>query len=181
VEWYYLSGGKQLGPVSAAQLKELAAGGRLQPTDMIWKEGLPQWIAANSVKGLFGGSSSISQRPASSPARGPAAQEEVDPRKAFVFTGTAGGFFKTVLLCWLLSIFTLQIGTPWAVCMYHRWKCDNTFVKGRRLRFDGSGLHLLGKMIVWGFFYIITFTIYIFWIIPKWHRWLYENTNFADS
>lgn len=40
--WYYTHGGKTLGPVTAAQLRQLAAAGQLEPTDLIWPEGRQQ-------------------------------------------------------------------------------------------------------------------------------------------
>ena len=51
--WYYAAGEQKLGPYSASQLRQLAATGQLRPTDMVWKEGMKQWAAAGSVKGLF--------------------------------------------------------------------------------------------------------------------------------
>ncbi len=51
--WYYTEQGQRLGPVSSTQLKQLAASGRLQPSDMLWKEGMAQWAAASQVNGLF--------------------------------------------------------------------------------------------------------------------------------
>lgn len=52
-QWYYRKDGQKLGPVSSRQLKELAASGQLQPTDMIWREKLPKWAEARKVQGLF--------------------------------------------------------------------------------------------------------------------------------
>jgi uncharacterized protein DUF4339 len=52
-EYYYSQAGQRCGPVLGEQLKQLAASGQLQPTDLIWKEGMPGWIAAAKVKGLF--------------------------------------------------------------------------------------------------------------------------------
>jgi hypothetical protein len=52
-EWYYTRQGQQQGPVAAAQLKQLAAAGQLLPTDLVWKEGLANWVAASSARGLF--------------------------------------------------------------------------------------------------------------------------------
>ena len=52
-EWYYQQNGQKHGPVSGASLKQLAAAGKLQPTDLIWKEGMAKWLPAQSVKGLF--------------------------------------------------------------------------------------------------------------------------------
>src|SRR4051794_22211267 len=51
--FWYESNGEQKGPITAAQLKGLAVSGELRPTDMIWKEGAPDWMTAGSVKGLF--------------------------------------------------------------------------------------------------------------------------------
>jgi hypothetical protein len=54
-EWYYtLNGEQQPAPASAAQLKQLATNGVLQPTDLVWQEGMANWAPASSVKGLFG-------------------------------------------------------------------------------------------------------------------------------
>src|SRR5438552_2345764 len=51
--WYYTSQGKQMEPVTEADLKRLASSGLLRPTDLVWQEGMPDWIRASSAKGLF--------------------------------------------------------------------------------------------------------------------------------
>jgi hypothetical protein len=51
--WYYAQNGQQTGPVSSEQLQQLARSGRICDTDLVWREGLPQWIQARSVGGLF--------------------------------------------------------------------------------------------------------------------------------
>lgn len=51
--WFYKTDGQQKGPVSSNQLKQLAAAGRLKPTDLIKKENMSDWVAASRVKGLF--------------------------------------------------------------------------------------------------------------------------------
>jgi hypothetical protein len=53
LEWYYQQNGQKHGPISGASLKQLAAAGKLQPTDHVWKEGMTKWLPARSVKGLF--------------------------------------------------------------------------------------------------------------------------------
>ena len=52
-QWYYSKNNQRQGPVSSEQLKQLAATGQLQPSDLVWKEGMAQWAAASSIKGLF--------------------------------------------------------------------------------------------------------------------------------
>src|ERR1043166_5203881 len=51
--WYYTNEGKQMDPVSMKELKRLVGDGTLKPTDMVWKEGMPRWIRASSMKELF--------------------------------------------------------------------------------------------------------------------------------
>lgn len=51
--WYYTRGGKQMDPVSMAELRQLAAQGYLKPNDMVWREGMPQWILASAADGIF--------------------------------------------------------------------------------------------------------------------------------
>lgn len=53
IEWYYAHGNEQAGPVPSAELKELAAAGELLPDDLVWREGMDQWVTARNVKGLF--------------------------------------------------------------------------------------------------------------------------------
>lgn len=64
-EWHYSKNGKRFGPVSGQQLKELAAKGELGPADLVWKEGMPQWVPASKIKGLMPGSSAVTNKPAS--------------------------------------------------------------------------------------------------------------------
>ncbi len=51
-EWHYNTGGERHGPVSVMQLKQLARNGELQPSDLLWKKGLADWVPASKVKGL---------------------------------------------------------------------------------------------------------------------------------
>lgn len=52
-EWYFTIGGRQTGPVSTAQLKQLASSGQLSRTDMVWKYGMLDWLPAGNLTGLF--------------------------------------------------------------------------------------------------------------------------------
>lgn len=73
--WYYAQDGQRLGPVSSRQLKQLAVGGRLRPTDLVWKAGMSDWAPAVKLKGLF---------PQADPAHAPATPDvEVKPLTPF--------------------------------------------------------------------------------------------------
>lgn len=52
--WFYSKDGKsKVGPVSAAELQALAQADELRPADMVWREGMPKWVPAEKIKGLF--------------------------------------------------------------------------------------------------------------------------------
>jgi hypothetical protein len=75
-DWYYTQNGQPAqAPVSAAQLKQLAAAGQLQPTDLVWQEGMANWAPASSIKGLFGGPIKEAPSPAA-----PTNAEKLAPR-----------------------------------------------------------------------------------------------------
>lgn len=51
--WYYAHDDNRLGPFSGRQLKDLADSGQLLPTDMVWKAGIEQGVAASRVRNLY--------------------------------------------------------------------------------------------------------------------------------
>jgi hypothetical protein len=72
-EWYYTLNGQQVPtPASPAILKQLAAAGQLQPTDLVWQEGMPNWLPASTIKGLFAPKSGPFETPAPSDKTAPA-------------------------------------------------------------------------------------------------------------
>jgi hypothetical protein len=54
--WYYAKSGQQHGPVSESELRRLAEAGQLRQRDLVWKEGMEQWLEAENVPELFAGS-----------------------------------------------------------------------------------------------------------------------------
>jgi TM2 domain-containing membrane protein YozV len=52
-EWYYSHDGERHGPISTDQLKDLAAAGKLGPGDLVWKEGMDNWVPAGKLKNLL--------------------------------------------------------------------------------------------------------------------------------
>lgn len=57
--WYVGRGGQRRGPVSWADLQGLAAGGKILPTDLVWREGMADWVAASTIAGLFAPAPSV--------------------------------------------------------------------------------------------------------------------------
>ena len=52
-QWFYARNGQRHGPVNSAQLTALAKSGQLSPADLIWKEGMTQWVPAGNSPQLF--------------------------------------------------------------------------------------------------------------------------------
>jgi uncharacterized membrane protein YjgN (DUF898 family) len=77
----------------------------------------------------------------------------------------------------LIIIFTLGIGTPWAVCLAESWRVKHTIIDGRQLVFDGTGGQLFGNFIKWFLLTIITFGIYGFWLSIKMQQWVTKHTH----
>jgi hypothetical protein len=53
VEWFYTTNKQQMGPVSWDELRELANVGILKPHDMVWADGMDEWVKAINQGGLF--------------------------------------------------------------------------------------------------------------------------------
>ncbi len=51
--WYYLKQGQRHGPTSDRELLRLIEAGQLRPSDLVWRQGLPEWVRADSVEELF--------------------------------------------------------------------------------------------------------------------------------
>ena len=100
--------------------------------------------------------------------------------KPFKFNEDVGGLFINVLIAYVTILFTLGIGTPWAICRLERWKADNTTIEGRKIKFTGEGSDLLGKFIIGYILTLITLGIYGFWFANTLQKFMIENTEFAD-
>lgn len=51
-QWYYSKGGEQKGPVEQQELQRLLSTGEVQPTDLVWRDGMANWQAASQVSEL---------------------------------------------------------------------------------------------------------------------------------
>jgi hypothetical protein len=52
-QWHYNKKGQQSGPVSTTELKSLVLKGEITQTDMVWKDGMEDWVSAEKINELF--------------------------------------------------------------------------------------------------------------------------------
>ncbi len=82
--WFYTRASKRFGPVSAAELKQLADHGELAAEELVWREGMEQWVPARRVKGLFDQEepAAAKEEPSSLPGPGKAEPEDLPSEAA---------------------------------------------------------------------------------------------------
>jgi hypothetical protein len=83
VQWYLARDGQQFGPISEAELAKFIELGHLQPNDLLWREGFPDWRPAMVV---FPPRAQAAMRPtgpaAAAPAHSPSPPNAVRPDAA---------------------------------------------------------------------------------------------------
>ena len=94
-EWHYAKNGEQLGPVSSSQLRRMAENGELQPSDLIWREGLAAWIPASKLAGLrFATSAEPTTQPEQCTAQSDQSKSKVAPIISWLMTRLKTPTFK---------------------------------------------------------------------------------------
>ena len=93
------------------------------------------------------------------------------------FTGGLLGLIGISLLQGLITVISLGLALPWAVCIKEKWVAKHTIIDGRQLCFDGNGLQLFGNYIKWWFFSLITLGIYSLWAGIKMKQWVVKHTH----
>src|SRR5688500_18745707 len=54
-EWYYARGNQQQGPVALEAIQDMLRTGQLQANELVWKQGMANWLAASQVPELSAG------------------------------------------------------------------------------------------------------------------------------
>lgn len=94
-----------------------------------------------------------------------------------------GGLLQLIgwrILGFLVTVCTLGICYPWAVCMVYRWETRHTVIDGHRLEFDGTAIGLFGLWLKWWILCFITLGIYGFWVCISIRKWKAKHTKFQN-
>ena len=78
--WYCTRGKQRVGPLSWAQLQQMAASGQLKGSDMILQAGTERWLPAASAKGLFAAGKPSGFQPAGRQIGARASSSPTNPR-----------------------------------------------------------------------------------------------------
>jgi len=99
-EWFYLKGDEKNGPVSSEELRQLTISGKIERMDMVWKDGMGDWVAASSVKGLFASQPPPPPAMKSTPPPAPAATSQISmtiPKASPLMWGLRGATFLLLI------------------------------------------------------------------------------------
>ncbi len=96
------------------------------------------------------------------------------------FDGKLSQLIGYRLLGWLITVCTIGICYPWALCMMYGWETKHTVINGHRLQFNGTAMQLFGNWIKWLLLTFITFGIYGFWLGIALKEWKVKHTEFAN-
>ena len=95
------------------------------------------------------------------------------------FDGAVLGLLGINILTTLLTVFTLGICLPWAICIKQDWVTKHTVIEGKRLKFTGTALGLFGNWIKILLLCVITLGIYSFWASSAIKKLEIKHTKFA--
>ena len=95
-----------------------------------------------------------------------------------------GGLLKLIgtnILSWLVTVCTLGICLPWAMCIKYNFFVKHTIIMGKRQHFDGKALQLFVQWIKWLLLMIVTLGIYAFWLSISLKRWIVKHTHYEEN
>jgi hypothetical protein len=169
--WFYADGGKQLGPYSENQFRDLIANGTILGASYVWTNGMENWQRAQDVPGLMnrpqppgppnlaganvGG---VISMPAASGAR---ASSYAGPEGPLSIELGIFGLFGWALLMMLGML--LVIPAPWVATRFYQWIVERLHVPGRpNLSFTGK----VGD--IWWVFILLGLSAYVNVVESSW-------------
>jgi len=104
----------------------------------------------------------------------------------FRFEGKGGDLFVLGLVQGLLTVITLYIYMPWAMCKILSWYTENFVATDEqggeyRLRFEGNGGDLFVTFIVGAILTVVTLYIYMPWFMCKMYRWFADHIKVTKN
>ena len=97
------------------------------------------------------------------------------------FTGSVImlGLYST--LWGFLNLITLGILIPWTTSWKYKYYANKTTYSGKKVVFDGKGIQLLGRWILWELLCIVTLGIYGFFMAIALKKWVVKHQHFEGE
>jgi hypothetical protein len=163
MQWYYSKNGVQLGPVAESDLRAKLSVGEVSATDMVWKDGMKDWLPASTtpefaaVSPLAGAAVNPYHAPTTQPQH-PAGYPGYAPPAA------TSGLAIASLVCGILGIVSCLylsfLGIPAVICGH----LSLSKIKNSTTPIDGRGLAIAGLVMgyICSVFFIIMAVVVIF-------------------
>lgn len=113
-EWFYTKNEQQHGPVAIEQLNQLAATGALDPSDLVWKDGMAAWLPASQIPGLSVRSRPLPPHPTGSGAVGSTSAASALLTR-FLIPQTILVMLGIFLLGTILMVMSSGFGAAWSL------------------------------------------------------------------
>lgn len=118
MQWYYASEGEQRGPVNETDLREMVASGELQAENLVWRDGMGDWLPLGKVPELStaitpaetAGPAPVSEPPATpgnSPYQPPVTPAGPSPAGADIPSYLWQSIVVTLLCCQIFGIIAI--------------------------------------------------------------------------
>ncbi|MEJ6559677.1 MAG: GYF domain-containing protein [Akkermansiaceae bacterium] len=141
-EWYYGQGGQQEGPFDDAAMRGRIAAGQVSATDLVWREGMAEWIPLAQVSELAAAPAAAAS-PYETPGANPTAAAAATPYAA---TPPTSGLAIAALVLGILAILSscmyigILFGIPAVICGHIAMKS----FKNPQLPKGGKGMAIAG-------------------------------------
>jgi hypothetical protein len=177
MQWYYSKNGTQLGPIGTEELQSKLASGEVAPGDLVWKDGMADWLPAGQVAELRAAAPSspvANVQPAApaepSPYQSPVAVQS--PPQAPTMAAMPGaplsqGFAIASMICGIIAVLTCCmwcLSGPLAIVAVVLGHIAISKIKTEPAKFGGKGLAKTG--LITGYLALLLtllVTIFSFW------------------
>ena len=158
-EWYYGKEAQQFGPIDEATLRARIAAGEVSGSDLVWTEGMVEWIPLSKVSQFSGpasqaGSSESPEKYVTDDPASPYAPPAVNPVASVVGGGVqlappTSGLAIASMVCGILSLFFcfcggMLLGIPAVICGHMALKQTGSERPGMPPRMGGRGMAIAG-------------------------------------
>jgi len=158
-EWYYGKEAQQFGPIDEATLRARIAAGEVSGSDLVWTEGMAEWIPLSKVSQFSGpapqvGSSESPEKYLTDDPASPYAPPAVNPVASVVGGGVqmappTSGLAIASMVCGILSLFFcfcggMLLGIPAVICGHMALKQTGSERPGMPPRMGGRGMAIAG-------------------------------------